>query len=77
VKSLPVSRAHIGKVFDAVVASGQPVRLTSHGASVVLVDEQQWRALEETLYRLSAPALSGAAVPGSDARMQGETDVRH
>ncbi len=76
-KSLPVSRAHLGKLFDDVVASGQPVRLTSHSASAVLVNEQQWRALEETLYRLSAPALSGAAVHGSHARTQGETDVRH
>ena len=76
-KSLPVSRAHIGKVFDAVVASGQPVRLTSHGAGVVLVDERQWRALEETLYRLSSPAPFGAAVPGSDAPRQGGIDVRH
>jgi prevent-host-death family protein len=76
-KSYPVSRARLGELFETVVASGQPVRLTGQNASVVVVDEAQWRALEETLFRLSAPVLSGAALRNPNARAQGGADVRH
>ena len=76
-KSFPVSRARLALLFASVVASGQPVRVTSHGAGVVLVNEEQWRALEETLHRLSAPPRFGAAGHESTDRTQGGNDVRH
>lgn len=76
-KSQPVSRANLVQLFESVVESRQPVRLTSHNASVVLVDEQQWLAIEETLLRLSAPTLSGAAIRKLNAPMQGGAHVRH
>jgi len=72
VKSLPVSRARIGEVFETVVGSGQPLRLTSYDASAVVVSEEQWLAIQETLYRLSAPGQRLTA----PARRQGGAHVR-
>jgi PHD/YefM family antitoxin component YafN of YafNO toxin-antitoxin module len=79
VKSLPISRTRIGEVFASVVTSHQPIRLTSHTSSAILVDEEQWRAIEATLYRLSAPSLGGARVPagrGEQTRTEGAPHVR-
>jgi PHD/YefM family antitoxin component YafN of YafNO toxin-antitoxin module len=79
VKSLPISRARIGQVFESVVASHQPIRLTSHNSSAIVVDEEQWQAIEDTLYRLSALSLSGGLVPAGrreQTRTEGEPHVR-
>jgi antitoxin YefM len=79
VKSLPISKARIGDVFASVFASHQPVRLTSHTSSAVLVDEEQWQAIEDTLYRLSAPSLSAELAPAGrteQTRTEGAPHVR-
>lgn len=59
-KSIPVSKASLANVFDAVVESRQPLRLTSHSSSAVVIGWEQWRAIEETLHRLTAPAFRPA-----------------
>ena len=59
-KSIPVSKASLANVFDSVVESRQPVRLTSHNSSAVVIGWEQWHAIEETLLRLSAPAFPPA-----------------
>ena len=56
-KSIPVSKARLASIFDEVVESRQPVRLTSHNSSAIVVGWEQWQAIEETLHRLSAPAF--------------------
>lgn len=55
--SIPVSKARLGDIFNSVVDSRQPVRLTSHTSSAIVVGWDQWQAIEETLFRLSTPAL--------------------
>lgn len=59
-KTIPISKARLADIFDSVVDSRQPVRLTSHNSSAVVVGWEEWHALEETLYRLSAPTLTAA-----------------
>jgi PHD/YefM family antitoxin component YafN of YafNO toxin-antitoxin module len=55
--SIQVSKARIGDIFDSVVESRQPVRLTSRNSSAIVVGWDQWQAIEQTLFRLSASAL--------------------
>lgn len=59
-KSIPVSKARLGPIFDSVTESRQPVRLTSHDRSAVVVGWEEWQAIEQTLLRLSAPVLGPA-----------------
>lgn len=59
-KSIPVSKARLGPIFDAVIESGQPVRLTSHNSSAILLGWKEWQAIEQTLLRLSTPAFGAA-----------------
>lgn len=56
-KSIAVSKARLGPIFDSVVESRQPVRLTSHNSSAILVGWEEWQAIEQTLLRLSSPAF--------------------
>lgn len=61
-KSIPVSKTRVGPIFDSVIESRQPVRLTSHNSSAILVGWEEWQAIEQTLLRLSSPAF-GVARP--------------
>lgn len=57
--NLPVSiaRAKLYKLIDETSASHQPVQITGRRSSVVLVSEEDWRAIQETLYLLSIPGM--------------------
>ena len=68
-KSIPVSKARLGLIFESVVETRQPIRLTSHSCSAVVVGWEEWQAIEQTLLRLSAPVLgpAGAGFRGSVA----------
>jgi len=62
-KSIPLSRARLAEIFEHVEQSRQPVRLTSHNFSVIVLGSDEWTAIEETLYRLSAPRRAAARQP--------------
>lgn len=51
-----------------VSQSHQPIQIQAQGNAAVLVSEEDWRALQETVYLLSIPGmkeslLKGAATP--------------
>jgi prevent-host-death family protein len=54
-RTIPISkaRAKLGRLFNEVVALRYPIRLTSRNSSAVLVSEDDWRAIAESLHRLS------------------------
>lgn len=57
--NLPVSiaRARLYKLVDETAASHQPVQITGRRSSAVLISEEDWRAIQETLYLLSIPGM--------------------
>ena len=52
------ARAHLFKLLDQAASSHEPIQITGKRANAVLVSEEDWRAIEETLYLLSIPGLS-------------------
>jgi antitoxin YefM len=62
-KNIAVSKAgaRLAQIFDSVVEEHLPVRLTGRNASAILVSWDDWRAIEETLYRVSLPKLGASA----------------
>jgi PHD/YefM family antitoxin component YafN of YafNO toxin-antitoxin module len=59
-------------LVDEVAESIEPVRIAGRRGSVVLVSEDRWRAIGETLHLLSIPGLresirAGMAEPLSEA----------
>ena len=51
------ARALLYKLLDKVSASHEPVQITGKRSSGILIAEEDWRAIQETLYLLSIPGM--------------------
>jgi prevent-host-death family protein len=65
------ARGRLYRLVDEVAASREPVLIAGKRANAVLVPEEDWRAIQETLYLLSVPGMresirEGMATPVSD-----------
>ena len=57
--SLPVTqaRSRLYELLDQTAASHEPIQITGKRANAVLVSEQDWRSIQETLYLVSIPGM--------------------
>lgn len=51
------ARARLYKLLDQAAAEHEPIQITGKRANAVLVSEEDWRAVQETLYLLSIPGM--------------------
>ena len=51
------ARARLYKLMDEAAASHKPIQITGKRGNAVLVSEDDWRAIQETLYLLSVPGM--------------------
>jgi antitoxin YefM len=51
------ARSKLYSLIDEAAASHQPVIITGKRANAVLVSEEDWNAISETLYLLSMPGM--------------------
>ena len=64
------ARENIYKLIQEVNANATPVTITNNkGKNAVLIGEDDWKAIEETLYLASIPGLGESIIEG------GNTDV--
>jgi antitoxin YefM len=68
-KSITVSRARedLSRLIDQVVESEEPIMIAGARSNAVLVSDDQWRGLQETLYLLSIPGMRGKLLEGMNA----------
>lgn len=64
------ARASLYKLIDEIAKTHEPVSITGRRHNAVLLSEEDWRAIEETLYLLSIPGMresirKGLATPVS------------
>ena len=57
--SIPVTqaRSRLYQLVDDAATSHVPVQITGKRSSAVLVSEDDWRSIQETLYLLSIPGM--------------------
>jgi prevent-host-death family protein len=55
--TVSAARANLYKLLDRTAASHCPVQITGKRSSAVLVSEEDWRSIQETLYLLSIPGM--------------------
>jgi antitoxin YefM len=65
------ARKQLYKLLDDVSQSHEPVQITGKRGNAVLVSEDDWRAVQETLYLVSMPGmresiLEGMATPADE-----------
>jgi prevent-host-death family protein len=51
------ARANLYRLIEETSESSEPVQITGKRANAVLVSEQDWRAIQETMYLLSIPGM--------------------
>jgi len=51
------ARDHLYRLVDEVAESHEPVVIAGKRSSAVLVSEDDWRAIQETIYLLSIPGM--------------------
>lgn len=51
------ARERLDRLLDEAAEAHEPILITGPRANAVLVSEEDWRAIEETLYLLSVPKL--------------------
>ena len=58
------ARKSLYKLVDEVQDSHEPVQITGKRGSAVLVSEDDWRAVQETLYLVSIPGMRESILEG-------------
>lgn len=58
------ARKLLYKLLDEVSDSHEPVQITGKRGNAVLVGEDDWRAVQETLYLVSIPGMREAILEG-------------
>ena len=58
------ARSQLYTLLHQVVESHEPIRITSKTGDAVLLAEEDWRAITETLYLLSIPGMRESIVEG-------------
>ena len=65
------ARANLYKLIDDTTANHEPVIITGKRGNAVLLAEEDWNAINETLYLLSVPGMRESIIDG----MQETLDV--
>jgi len=58
------ARANLYQLIDEAALSHQPVLITGKRHNAVLVSEDDWRAVQETLYLVSIPGMRDSILEG-------------
>jgi len=58
------ARKRLYALLDDVSASHEPVHITGKRNSAVLISEDDWRAIQETLYLHSVPGMAESIIEG-------------
>jgi antitoxin YefM len=58
------ARAKLYALMDEAAASHQPIQITGKRGNAVLVSEEDWSAIQETLFLLSIPGMRDSIKKG-------------
>lgn len=58
------ARARLYGLIDEAASSHEPILITGKRSNAVLVCEEDWRSIQETLYLLSIPGMRESIIEG-------------
>jgi antitoxin YefM len=64
------ARKQLYRLIDDVADSHEPVQITGKRGNAVLVGEDDWRAVQETLHLVSIPGMREAILEGMAAPIE-------
>jgi len=68
------ARANLYKLLDEVAASHEPILITGKRGNAILISEDDWRAIEETIYLLSIPGMRESIIEGMSESLDESAD---
>ncbi len=60
------ARKRLYSLLDDVASSHEPIEITGRRTNAVLVSEDDWRAVQETLHLLSIPGMRESILEGME-----------
>jgi prevent-host-death family protein len=64
------ARKRLYKLLDEVAVTSEPVQITGRRVNAVLVSEDDWRAIEETIYLASIPGMTTSIRDGMETPLE-------
>lgn len=64
------ARSKLYKLVDDVAESHEPILITGKRTNAVLISEEDWRAIEETIYLLSIPGMRKSIIEGLNTPLE-------
>ena len=64
------ARANLYRLIDEAAESHAPIRITGKRSNAVLVSEEDWASIQETLYLLSVPGMRESIKEGIDTPVE-------
>ncbi len=64
------ARANLYRLLDEAAESNEPIQITGRRHNAVLLSEEDWRALEETLYLVSIPDMRESIREGMETPVE-------
>lgn len=58
------ARKNLYKLIENLAETHEPIHITGKNKSAVLIGEDDWRSMEETLYLLSIPGMRESIIKG-------------
>ncbi len=69
------ARKQLYKLLDEVAQSHEPIQITGKRGSAVLISEDDWRAVQETLFLVSLPGMRESILEGMATPADGLEDT--
>ena len=60
------ARADLYNLLNETAESHEPIQITGKSANAILVSEDGWRSIQETLYLISIPGMRESIVAGME-----------
>lgn len=64
------ARANLYRLIDDAAASHEPIRITGRRHNAVLLSEEDWSAIQETLHLLSIPGMRESIKKGLETPIE-------
>ena len=64
------ARANLYKLLDQIAQTNEPIQITGKRNVGVLVGEEDWRSIQETLYLLSVSGMRESIIEGMETPIE-------
>ncbi|MCH7818511.1 MAG: type II toxin-antitoxin system Phd/YefM family antitoxin [Candidatus Marinimicrobia bacterium] len=68
------ARADLYNLLIEASESHEPIRITGKKSNAVLVSEEDWRSIQETLYLLSISGMRESIIEGLNSEVDSDTE---